>query len=302
MRRVGRIACAGALGVLAAGCGEPEPDAYGNFEATEVTVSAEASGRLLRLDAREGTTLRTGQLVGLVDTTSLALQRRELLARKRAAGARLEEVARRVDGLQAQLRTARQEYERDLRLFEEEAATARQVNLREGEVRALERQVEATRAQRRAAEEEIASVDAQVEQVRERITDSVIENPLDGVVLTQFADAGEFVGVGQPLYDIARLDTLELRAYVTEAQLARVRLGQRVTVSYDVGEDRRASRPGVITKVASEAEFTPTPIQTRQERTSLVYAIEVTVPNPDGAIKVGMPGEVAFRDEGPEEP
>lgn len=278
--------------VLGACEGGDAPDAQGNFEATEITVSAEIGGRLLRFSADEGARLQAGEVVAVVDTTTLALQRRELGSQRRATEARLEEVRRQVEVLRAQLETAREEHERDLRLLEADAATPRQVNLSQGEVRTLERRLDAAMAQVDAVRDESGTIEARLAQLGQRIADATVVNPAGGVVLDAYADAGEHVGPGQPLYDVASLDTLQLRAYVTGAQLSRVRIGGEVTVRYDVGSDERASRPGRITWIASESEFTPTRIQTREERVDFVYAVEIDVPNPDGALKIGMPGEV----------
>lgn len=286
-------------GVLVlAGCGNADvADAQGNFEATEVTVSAEVGGRLLRFRADEGTRLAAGEVVAVVDTTTLALQRSELRSQRRATAARLEEARRQVEVFRSQLETAREEHERDLRLLDADAATPRQVNLSEGEVRTLERRLDAGQAQVDAVRDEIGAIEARQAQVEQRISDATVVSPAGGVVLETYVDEGEYVGPGQPLYDVAALDTLRLRAYVTGAQLSRVRIGREVTVRYDVGTEERATRPGVITWIASEAEFTPTRIQTPEERVDFVYAVEIDVANPEGALKIGMPGEVILPDE-----
>ncbi len=140
----------------------------------------------------------------------------------------------------------------------------------------------------------MTSASARVAQIEDQIRKSIIKNPIDGTVLATYAKAGETVQPGQPLYKIANLDTMELRAYVSESQLTRVRLGQSVQVSVDVGAGQRRSVPGTVSWVSSEAEFTPTPIQTRDERANLVYAIKVRVPNSGGALKIGMPADVQF--------
>ncbi|MFP3948116.1 MAG: hypothetical protein ACLFWG_05250, partial [Longimicrobiales bacterium] len=173
------------LMLLAAACGDgQEADAHGNFEATEVTVSSEVGGRLLELLADEGSRLDSGQVVAVVDTTTLVLQRRELTAQREAAAGRLEEVRRRIEVLRSQLETTRREHERNLRLREADAATPRQVNLSEGEVRTLERRLDAALAQADAAEDEIESVGARLEQVDQRIDDATLRNPRSGTVLT----------------------------------------------------------------------------------------------------------------------
>jgi HlyD family secretion protein len=282
-----------AAALLLAACDrDPQPDAYGNFEADPVTVSAEATGQLVRLAAREGDRLAAGAEVGLVDTTPLALQRAELLASREAARSRAGDVTAQVPVLQARLATARREYERTRRLAADQAATRQQLDRAEGEVRVLEEQIRAARAQAGTAARDVPNVDARLATLAERVRDSRVVNPVAGTVLARYAEAGEFVQAGQPLYKVADLGALTFRGYVSGAQLARVRVGQQVLVALDDGDEARRSLPGTVTWIASEAEFTPTPVQTRDERTELVYAVKVRVPNGSGVAKVGMPGEL----------
>lgn len=285
-----------ASSALLVGCAE-EPDAYGNFEAREVTASAEVGGQLLRFEPDEGDRLLLGELVGQIDTVALALQRDELLAQQGASHAGVVEAEAQIDVLRAQLATARDEHGRTARLYRAEAATARELNQAEGEVRVLERRIQAARARAEAARREVGSVEARIGEIGERIEKSRIRAPITGTVLTTYVEAGEFVQAGGPLYRIASLDTLTLRAYVSGAQLTSLRLGQTVQVRVDAGEDELTTLPGRVTWIASEAEFTPTPIQTREERVDQVYAVKIRVPNPDGTIKIGMPGEVLFGQE-----
>jgi len=285
----------------AAGCADDEPDAYGTFEAIEVQVSAEVGGTLLRFEPGEGAQLAAETVVGAVDTAALALQRQELLAQQRTTRARATESTAQIDVLQAQLSTAVEEYERTLRLYRAEAATAQQLNRSEGEVRVLRERIEAARAQTGVVREETGTVQARIDQIDERIRKSRIVNPLAGTVLATYAEPGEFVQPGQPLYRIASLDTLILRAYVAEEQLARLRIGERVTVRFDAGGGELATLAGRLTWISAKAEFTPTPIQTRDERAVQVYAVKIRVPNDGGALKIGMPGEVVFADASPEE-
>ena len=280
---------------LLAGCGEDEPDAYGNFEAAEVVVSAEGSGRLLRFEPREGEQVAAGAVVALIDTTALSLRTQELASQEAASRTRTLEAEAQIGVLQAQLATAREEHARTLRLYRAEAATAQQLNLAEGEVRVLEERIQAARAQTEAVRQEVGGVQARTAQVQEQIRKSQVINPAAGTVLAAYAETGEFVQPGQPLYKVADLRTLTLRAYVSGAQLTAVRIGQRVTVQVDgAEEDERLRFPGTVTWVSSEAEFTPTPVQTREERTEQVYAVQVRVPNPDGVLKIGMPGELVL--------
>jgi HlyD family secretion protein len=286
---------------LAVACGRGEkPDAFGNFEATEVVVSSQASGQLLSFAATEGSRLTAGAEVGLVDTMQLALERDHVIAQRDAVGARMAEVNRQIGVLDIQRRIAERTYERTRRLFAENAATAQQLDQAERDYRVLGAQIEAARAQQQSVIKEVASSDARVAQIRDRIAKSRITNPQPGTVLTTYAKAGEVVQTGQPLYKIAQLDTLILRAYVTESQLTSLRIGGRVRVRVDRGNGGLLAVPGVVTWVSSKAEFTPTPVQTRDERADLVYAVKVRVANPSGALKIGMPADLAL--VGPEAP
>jgi HlyD family secretion protein len=335
MRRIALASCALAI-VVAAACARRQPDAYGNVEATDVVVGAEAAGRLVRYTVTEGQVLEQGAIVGAIDSTELTLQREQAAAQRSATASRIEEVRQQIgslgsqrdaaaaqrdaakaqrDALGAQLDIARRTYERTRRLFAEQAATSQQMDQAERDVRVLtdqiraqdeqiraherqmagvEDQVRAARAQQRTITQQVASAEAQVGEIGERIRKSDVRNPAAGTVLTSYAEAGEMVQIGQPLYRIANLAAVDVRAYVTEPQLAALRLGQEAFVSVDAGSDRRQTVTGTVTWISAQAEFTPTPIQTREERADLVYAIKIRVPNQNGALKIGMPVDVQF--------
>lgn len=295
LRTVGAAAVAlGALGAMAGCDNEPEPDAYGNFEATEVVVSAQTSGQIQSFTPADGMRLERGAVVAVIDTTQLALERQQLTAQRAAIGARGAEVNEQLRVLEVQHDIARRTYERTQRLHAEQAATSQQLDQAERDFRTLGAQIEAVKAQRRSVTMDVASSDARVAQIRDRIAKSTVTNPEAGTVLTTYARAGEVVQPGQPLYKVANLDTLDLRVYVTGNQLAVIRLGQRVQVRVDQGAKRLRTIPGTVTWVSSTAEFTPTPVQTRDERADLVYAVKVRVPNADGVLKIGMPGDVTL--------
>ncbi len=288
MRRFGLLVLC-----FAAACKrDAEPDAYGTFEANEVVVSAETTGQLLSFTPVEGAQLAKGSVVGMVDTAQLSLERQQLIAQRQATGARVNEVSRQINTLEIQRTIARRTYERTRRLFNEKAATAQQLDLAERDYRVLGAQIEAARAQQQSVGREVSSGEARVAQITERLGRSTIENPVPGTVLATFTRAGEVVQPGQPLYRIANLDTLTLRAYVAEAQLRSLKLGGQVQVNVDAGDGKLTSLPGIVTWVSSKAEFTPTPVQTRDERADLVYAVKVRVPNRGGLLKIGMPGDL----------
>lgn len=285
---------AAGVALLAACNGTPDADAYGNFEAEEVVVSAQSSGQILRFVPVEGAELSAGVVTAVMDTTQLALERDQLLAQRSAIAARRTEVAEQLRSLEVQREIAQRSYDRTQRLHAQQAATTAQLEQSERETKVLAVQVEAARAGGTSVGAELTALDARVAQVRDRLARASVTNPVAGTVLATYARAGEMIQPGQPLYKVADLSTLDLRAYVTGAQLASFRIGDSVTVRVDDGSELR-TYPGEITWVAGRAEFTPTPVQTRDDRGALVYAVKVRVRNADGALKIGMPGDVTLR-------
>lgn len=288
-----RIAVTAALLVFGACRHAQEPDAYGNFEATETVVSAETSGALLWFTPMEGQQVAPGTLLGVIDTVQLALERAQARAQSAASRSRVSESGRQIGVLAVQRDVAQRTYERTRRLFNEKAATAQQLDQTEGQYRTLGQQIAAARVQQQSAVSDARASDARVAQITEQIARSRVSAPLTGTVLATYARKGEFMQPGQPLFRMANLDSMTLRAYVTEPQLTQLKIGQRVEVSVD----RAGSRvvlPGTVTWVASKAEFTPTPVQTRDERADLVYAVKIWVANRNGVLKIGMPADVVF--------
>lgn len=276
-----------------AGCRRDTADGYGNFEATEVTVAAEVGGRLLSFGLEEGDRVTRDSVVGMVDTVPLALERRALVARRAAAAARTREADANISALEVQRRIADRELARTERLLRQAAATAQQGDRAERDARVAREQLAGARAAGGGARQEVAALDAQLASLDDRLTRSRVTSPLTGTVLARYAEAGEFVQAGQPLFKLASLDSLTFRAYVSNAQLTRLTLGQAVQVGVDRG-DSIATLPGRVTWIASAAEFTPTPIQTRDERADQVYAVKVAVANPAGRLRIGMPGELVL--------
>ena len=179
-------------------------------------------------------------------------------------------------------------------LLKDEAATQQQLDDIQGKVRTIRKQIDALQTQKQSVRAEINATQARINRINQQLTDALVTNPVNGTVLTSYVEPHELVGQGQPLYQIANLDTLELRVYVSGAQLPEIKLGQPVEVLVDKNEEENQQLSGGISWIASEAEFTPKMIQTKQERVTQVYAVKVKVPNPDGILKIGMPGEVNF--------
>jgi HlyD family secretion protein len=277
------------------GCrSDAKPDAYGHVEATETVIAAQTSGQIEQFIPAEGRELASGAVAAVVDSSALVLQLQQVVAQRAGSGARVTEAGHQIAVVDAQLSVARRSYERERRLFAEQAATAQQLDQAERDYRVLGEQIAALRAQRNSVTQDVAASEARVAQIADRIAKSKISAPFAGTVLATYARAGEYVQPGQPLFRIASLDTLTLRAYVTEPQLAQLKLGQHVQVSVDRGEGSRLAFSGTVSWIASKAEFTPTPIQTRDERADLVYAVKILVPNHDGMLKIGMPADVAL--------
>lgn len=272
---------------------EGAPDAYGNFEAIEVVVAAQSSGPIERFLVTEGQLVAAGAVAAVLDSTALSLDQRQVVAQRAAVTARLSEVDEQLGVLDVQREIASRAFDRVTRLSAQQAATAQQVDQAERDHRTVLAQLEAARAQRRSVTLEAAAVEARVAQARDRVSRTTVVNPIGGTVLATYARAGEVVAPGQPLYKIASLDTLELRAYVSGAQLGAVRLGQVVAVHITQG-DSLVALPGTVSWIASQSEFTPTPVQTRDERSDLVYAIKVRVANRNGLLKIGMPADLSF--------
>ncbi len=277
------------------GCrASPRPDAYGNFEATEVVVSAQTAGQIEQFLPVEGATIAQGTEVALVDTTQLSLQRRQIEAQNAAATARATQAAQQLAVLKVQSDVSKRAFDRAQRLHAEKAGTAQQLDQAERDYRVLMAQIVAAESQSQSVKQDAAATRATVAQIEERISKSRVLNPVSGTVLTTYARAGEVVQPGAPLYRIANLDTMTLRVYLSEAQLTSFRVGQRVAVHVDQGAGKLLTLPGTVSWVSSTSEFTPTPVQTRDERTELVYAIKVLVRNPDGALKIGMPADLSL--------
>ena len=275
-------------------CGKKEDaaDAYGNFEANETMVASQASGPLVVFNIDEGQALKAGQLVGLVDTTPLDLKRKQLIAQREAIAAKNPTITGQIAVLNQQKANVLIEQQRLQKMFEEGAATQKQIDDVNGQLEVIEKQIKSVETQNSGITAEMKSVDAQIAQVNDQISRSYIVNPIDGTVLTKYAEQTEIAAPGKNLYKVGDLGRMEIRAYLSGNQLSSVKIGQRTKVKFDTEGGQFGEREGTIVWISSSAEFTPKIVQTKEERTSLVYAIKVEVENKDGQIKIGMPGEV----------
>lgn len=289
--------------LAACGGSDSESDATGIFEATEVLVSAEGDGRLLRFTVSEGDLLTAGQEVGCIDTVQLSLERGGLMESLRSAGWQQTDVATQVAALRRQVEQAERETDRLRALLADSAATQQQYDEAEAQAAILRRNYEAQRltlenANRSVAHEQRA-LTYRVMQLDDRLRKCRVVTPISGTVLAKYAEAGELTAAGRPLFKVADTRRLFLRAYVDAPLLTHIRLGDDVQVYADRGKDSRKAYPGKVVWISDQAEFTPKTIQTRDERANLVYAVKIAVENTDGAIKIGMYGEAEFADAEP---
>lgn len=299
MKRISWLLIAMILALSSCGDKNGSPDAYGNFEADEVLVSAEVPGKIISFGIHEGERLSKGMQVGLIDTTDLILKRKQLIAKRRAVATNEGGVIAEVAVLEEQLTSLDREMKRTKALVQKGAASQRQFDELESQYLVTKKKISAIRTKNANIFSEINVVDAQIEELDAQIQKCKLVNPIDGIVVAKYVSEAEVTGMGRPLYKIAELDTIYLRAYISGSQLGAVKLGQEVRVQYDNAEGGLASEAGIVTWVSQEAEFTPKIIQTRDDRVSLVYAVKIRVPN-DGSLKIGMPGELFFSKESEE--
>ena len=285
--------------LLLVACGDKDNtfDATGTFEATEVTVSAEQTGKLLRFDVQEGGKVMAGVEVGCIDTVPLYLKARQIGAVRMVYQAQKPNTATQIAALRQQVAKAQQEVDRYTQLVKDGAANRKILDDSRSQLLVLQRQLAAQSAtlgtSTRSLTAQMGTADVEKLQVVDQLRKCHIASPISGFVLEKYAEPGEFAVIGKPLFKVADTERLFLRAYITSRQLQQVRLGQRVTVFADYGNEKR-SYPGIIAWIASKSEFTPKTILTDDERADLVYAMKVAVKN-DGKIKIGMYGEVNFR-------
>ena len=270
-------------------------DATGIFEATTVTISSETSGKILMLDLNEGDDISTGQRVGIIDTTLLVLQQKQLQSQQQSMEKSSPDIAAQAAALRSQISHQQNECDRISRLLADGAATQKQYDDAVAQLKILRGQLEGLLStldkNRSSINESASALQYQKEQIEEQIRKSNIIAPITGTVLLKYAEQGEYATPGRPLFKMANLNDIYLRSYFTASQLAHINIGQEVTVIADFGGDEQYEYPGKIIWIAQESEFTPKSIQTQDSRAYLVYAVKIAVKN-DGRLKLGQYGEV----------
>ena len=288
------------LAFFAAACSdsEIEYDATGIFEATEVTVSAEVSGRVERLDIYEGSEVQASEAIGLIDTTQLHLSKMQLLAANDAINSRMVDADLQTASLKDRISNLKSEYERFSSLLESGAVTGKQVDdlaanieMLESELRASEKTIESSN---KSLSGESRAGYIQIQQINDQINRSILRSPISGRIISKYVERGELAVQGRPLFKVADMERMILRAYLTSDQLSSLKVGDKVGVYSDYGDGNIREYSGVVSWISDKAEFTPKTIYTSNERANLVYAVKVAFEN-DGYAKIGMYGGIKFR-------
>lgn len=283
------------LTVVSCSPGEDVIIAEGSLEATEVIVSAEVTGRIVAFDVQEGTLVDENRIIVKIDDQQLVLQRGQLVAMQKRIESQRPHIEIQLAPLEEQLATARADQMRITTLSVSQAASQKQKEDADARVKTLELQLAAQKCTLEQTVEglnnEVESLSYQIAQLDDRIDTCIVHSPIDGILLTRYVDSGELAVAGHPLFKVADLNNIFLRAYITASQLSTIRLNDTVNVKVDHGESDSRYYKGTVSWISEEAEFTPKTVQTRDERASLVYAVKVSLEN-DGYLKLGMYGAI----------
>ncbi len=276
---------------------ENDFDASGSFEAVETILSAEANGQILQLNVEEGQQLEAGQKVGFIDSTQLAINKMQLRQNEKAILSGRPQIQIQTESLKRQLDNVILDRNRTEKLVKGGVASQKQLDDINSKVAALQSQIKAQKSSLETTTENLTqqgnTVGVQLKGIEDQLSKSMIVNPIKGTVLAKYAEQYEMAVIGKPLYKIANLETLDLRAYITGTQLPQIKIGQQVKVRIDQGEKKYKEYQGTIAWISDKSEFSPKTIPTKDERANLVYAIKVRVKN-DGYLKIGMYGEVLW--------
>jgi HlyD family secretion protein len=281
--------------VMLAGCknNKDQADAFGNFEATEVVVSAETGGRILKFDVTEGAEIDQGSEIAIIDTTLFHLQKAEINAGIKGVRTRISTIDAQNEILNQQIANLNVNIGRIENMLKDDAATKKQYDDLTGQVAVLQKQIAANNTQKTSIVAEISVYESKKSTLNEQLNRSIVRSPLKGTIIEKYAEAGELTTAGKPLVKIADLSLIKLKVFVSGAQLGSLKIGNTCTVRVDDGKKGYTSFKGTISYISGKAEFTPKIIQTKEERVTLVYAVNIDVKN-DGTMKSGMPGEAIF--------
>jgi len=287
-----------ALAILFFGCdnNEEKSDAFGNFEANPVIVSSESSGKVLQLNVEKGQIIDEGFLAAVIDSTQLHLKLKQLQAQQEVVQSKRQSIRAQIDVLEQQKENLLDDKKRVEDMLQDGAATKKHLDDITGQIAVIDRQIESTQTQFTSVNSELNVLKTQMASTHDLIDRCTVESPAGGTILETYIEQGELAGPGKPLFKVAGLDDLNLKVYVSGAQLPNVKIGQQVDVHVDKNAKENQSFTGEVVWISPEAEFTPKIIQTKEERVKLVYAVKEKVKN-DGTLKIGMPGEISWQSQ-----
>jgi len=269
-----------------------QADAYGNFESDEVIVSAENNGKIINMFVNEGDQVKRGAIIAVTDTVNLSLQKDQLTSQKESILAQKSNIDAQIAISDQQIANIDKDLTRVNKMIKDGAATQKQLDDLNGQIDLANKQKRAYSSQLTSIQKQADAIQAQIKVLEDKIHSSIITAPINGTILEKYCEAGELAVPGKAMFKMANIESLNLRVFISETQLPQVKIGQQVKVLIDNG-DKSKELTGTVEWIASQAEFTPKIIQTKEERVKLVYAIKVRVKN-DGSLKIGMPGEIEF--------
>ncbi|MDR2886456.1 MAG: efflux RND transporter periplasmic adaptor subunit [Bacteroidales bacterium] len=284
-----------ALLAIVAGCKDNgnNADAYGNFEATEIIISPEVPGKIIRFNTEEGSQIGKGDIVAIIDTALLSLQKAEMDATMKSVRTRITSINAQNAVLEQQIANLNVDISRVERMLKDEAATQKQLDDLAGQATSIRKQIDVSNTQKESVIAELSVIESKKATIDEQIRRCQVTSPLKGSVIETYAEAGEIAAAGKPVAKIADLSVVTLKAYVSGGQLADVKTGAKCNVRIDDGAKGFREFEGTVRYISEKSEFTPKIIQTKEDRVTMVYAVEISVVN-DGSIKAGMPGEAIF--------
>ena len=300
MKPTTKLAALLIISILLMACNRKQhpADASGVFEAKEIIVSAKGNGEILSFNIEEGQKVVAFEPLGYIDTTQLYLKKLQLKINAKAVKNQFVDISKQTAALEQQIATAKSEKKRIENLLKSEAATTKQLDDINAQIAVLEKQLEATKTTMTQSNSGVmdteSGVAVQIAQINDQIKNSIIQSPINGTVLTKYAEHGELAMPGKVLFKVADMENMYLRVYITAEQLTEIKINQQVAVYADHGKSEQKKYDGTVTWISDKAEFTPKTILTKDERASLVYAVKILVKN-DGYIRKGMYGELRIK-------
>jgi HlyD family secretion protein len=270
---------------------EKKADAFGNFEAKEILISAEMNGKIVEKKFERGQNVTQNTVLCMQDTTELELQKRSINTTIKQLQTKLEIAESNKKLLEISIENNRKEQQRFKNLLNAESATKKQVDDLEFRSQQLKEQWKQAILSIQQIQTEKEQLQINKEQVEYALSKSIISSPITGTILDDYFEAGEIATFKSPLYKIANTETMILSAYFDGIQINNINVGDIVNVAIDKSKNELKYYEGKIIRIAEKSEFSPKNIQTKEERTTRVYKVEIEVEN-DGFIHLGMPAEV----------